>query len=215
MKISILCSSKEHLIYPYLELWAKEHIPFHEVEVVDKAESAKGGDILFMISCTEIVGSEIRTKYKASLVIHESDLPEGRGWSPFVWQILEGKNIIPITLFEAEDKVDSGAIWTQRFVKVEEHELVEEINQKLFSIKLELMDFAVNNLGKIRTIPQQEKVKPTYYSRRTPEDSILDPYQSIASQFNLIRIADDNRYPACFDLHGYRYKIKIIKMKKL
>ena len=40
-------------------------------------------------------------------MIHESDLPHGKGWSPIQWQILEGSDSITITLLDAEDKVDS------------------------------------------------------------------------------------------------------------
>ena len=170
-----------------------------------------GGDILFLISCHEIVGKDVRDLYKSTLVIHASDLPQGRGWSPHVWQIVEGKNQIPVTLLEAEDQVDSGAIWKQLLLSFEGHETCEEINQALFLAELELMDFAVSNLDKI--VPrQQDQREPTYYRKRTPEDSKLDPDRSIAEQFDLIRVADVNRFPAFFDFRGHRYTLRITKV---
>jgi methionyl-tRNA formyltransferase len=30
--------------------------------------------------------------------VHESALPQGQGWSPMTWQILEGASPIPVTL---------------------------------------------------------------------------------------------------------------------
>jgi methionyl-tRNA formyltransferase len=52
---------------------------------------------------------------------------------------------------------------------------------------------------------------PTYYRKRIPEDSRIDPCGSIAGQFDLLRVADPERYPAFFDFRGHRYEIRLIK----
>ena len=44
--------------------------------------SVRPGDILFLISCSERIGDAYRQKYRHVLVLHASDLPKGRGWSP-------------------------------------------------------------------------------------------------------------------------------------
>src|SRR5882757_2342579 len=123
MKISILCSSTSHPVYPHLENWAKAAGARHDVELVREKAELSGGDILFLISCHEIISRRDRQQYGASLVIHASDLPEGRGWSPHIWQILEGKRDIVVSLIEAQDQVDTGAIWAQRHLVLEGHEL--------------------------------------------------------------------------------------------
>ena len=69
-----------------------------------------GGDILFLISCNEPISKDVRALFRATLVIHASDLPLGRGWSPHIWQVLEKKRFIKVTLLEAADLVDSGSI---------------------------------------------------------------------------------------------------------
>ena len=85
------------------------------------------------------------------LCVHESNLPEGKGWSPCVHYILDGKNEISLTLFEISEKVDSGDIWEKTSFNLEGHELHDEINN-LVSIKtLQLMDFAIENFGSIKT----------------------------------------------------------------
>ena len=66
------------------------------------------GDILFLVSCSEIVKKDIRMKFRHTLVLHASSLPKGRGWSPHIWEILNGADQIVISLLEAEDKIDSG-----------------------------------------------------------------------------------------------------------
>lgn len=210
MKISILCSSRTHPVYPWLDQWAKRLRADHSVELVLEKAALSGGDILFLISCHEIVSRADRDKYRSALVIHSSDLPEGRGWSPQIWQILSGKNDIVVSLLEAQDKVDAGPLWAKRRLLLDGHELHDEINDKLFSLWLELMDYAVAN-AKHPTPTSQDDRPPTYWPRRTPEDSRLDPQRSIAEQFELLRIADPERYPAFFDFRGHRYFIHVSK----
>jgi methionyl-tRNA formyltransferase len=183
----------------------------HQVEIVSTSKALTGGDLLFLISCTEMIARSDRDRYRATLVIHASDLPKGRGWSPHIWQLLEGRSIIPVTLLEADDKVDSGAIWGQRYLHLDGHELFDEINSRLFDLESELMDLAVANADTMIPTPQRSD-QPTYYRKRTPEDSRIDPHQSIAAQFDLLRVADPQRFPAFFDFRGCRYRIKLEKM---
>jgi len=49
--------------------------------------------------------------------------------------------------------------------------------------------------------------------KRVPDDSRIDPNESIAKQFNLLRLADAKRYPAFFEYLGVKYVIKIEKEK--
>lgn len=48
-------------------------------------------DILFILAYHRIIDEEYLNLNKHNIVIHESDLPEGKGWAPLFWQILEGK----------------------------------------------------------------------------------------------------------------------------
>ncbi|QPF93874.1 formyltransferase family protein [Bradyrhizobium commune] len=210
MKISILCSSTSHPIYPDLQHWVQVAGAAHDVELVHKKAELSGGDLLFLISCHEIISAQDRARYGKSLVIHASDLPQGRGWSPHVWQILEGKSDIVVSLLEAEDQVDTGAIWARRHMVLEGHELYDEINAKLFAIELDLMNEALASIGKEAPAPQDGRA-PTYYPRRSPEDSRLDPARPLAQQFDLLRVADPERFPAFFDFRGHRYLVRIEK----
>lgn len=211
MKLSVLCSDPAHPIQPRLRDWCGRQSVHHQVELVTHSAALSGGDLLFLISCAEVIGSEIRGRYGASLVIHASDLPHGRGWSPLVWQVLEGRNRIAVTLLEAADQVDRGPIWHQVWLDLEGHELVDELHAALFDAELDLMDYAVAQARQIRPRPQAEAVgKP--YRRRTPEDSRIDPDRNLAEQFDLLRVADPDRYPAFFDFRGHRYQIILKKV---
>ncbi|WP_435980168.1 formyltransferase family protein [Psychrobacter sp. DM4] len=207
MNISFLCSDQFHPVNEYINKWIEQHFSEHHIELVSSKSELSGGDLLFLISCSEIINSEDRSSYKACLVIHASDLPLGRGWSPHIWQILEGKNDITISLLEAEDKVDSGRIWKKLNLKISRHALWNEINEKLFEKEIELIDFAVSNFDSVIPEPQDFNLKPTYYPKRTPADSKIDALKSIASQFDSIRVCDPHRFPAFFEMEGKKYKI--------
>ncbi len=213
MKISILCSSKSHPVFSFLESWKRKRIEDFDIELVEQGAALTGGDILFLISCNEIIGREIRDKYYATLVVHASDLPSGRGWSPLVWQILEKKSDFVVTLLEAENQLDSGPIWSQRKLFIAGHELYDEINHKLFEAELDLMSDAIDNFSTVVPRPQS-KTQASYYRKRTPDDSRIDPTRPLVDQFDLLRIADPARYPAFFDLRGHRYIVQIRKVQE-
>lgn len=212
MRISILCSSPEHPVNAWLARWKRAHEPDHDIDIVASKDMLRGGELLFLVSCSEIIRAAERNKYRKCLVIHASDLPQGRGWSPHVWQILEGRDCITVSLLEAEDKVDTGHIWHKLRLKIPPHFLHDEINQALFDAELELMDFAVRHFATITPSSQSADEAPSWYPKRSPEDSRLDPNRSIAEQFDLIRVCDPARFPAFFELHGHRFKITVEKM---
>ena len=55
------------------------------------AEAFIKGDVCFYLSYEKIVTKKTLEKYKNNLVVHASDLPKGKGWSPMSWQISRGK----------------------------------------------------------------------------------------------------------------------------
>ncbi len=165
------------------------------------------GDILVLLSCQKIF--KLLHLNKNNIVVHASKLPKGRGWSPLSWQILEGKNIIPLTLFEANNQVDDGCIYIQDEVVFDGSELLDELQTKLSDKIIEMVKQFVISYPKNQ---KSEQVGiPTFYSKRVFKDSELDIHKSIDEQFNLLRICDNVHYPAFFIRDGIRYIIQIQK----
>lgn len=212
MKVTVLCSDERHSKWPGLADWVAARRS-GTTELVTRVGQAQGGDILFLISCSEMVRADVQARYRNTLVIHASSLPQGRGWSPHVWAILEGRNRICVTLLEAAEKVDAGAIWAQREVALEGHELWDEIAAAIGAAEFELMEWAIAMAETVVPQPQTED-GATYYRRRAPADGELDVNCSIAAQFDLLRVSDPYRYPAFFDYRGHRYAVRIEKQDK-
>jgi methionyl-tRNA formyltransferase len=212
MKITLLCSDPNHPVNSYLKPWINAQQGVHEVDLLQSKALLSGGEILFLISCSEIIKDTERSKFQATLVLHASDLPKGRGWSPHIWEIVNGAEYITLSLLEAEDRVDSGRIWAQRQIPVPKDILWDEINHLLFSAEIELLDFAIKNFGQATPALQKNPNQSTYYPKRTPKDSQLDPNKTIAEQFNQIRVCDPDRFPAFFELYGRKYRLILEKV---
>ena len=208
--VSLLLSDPHHPIKPRLQAWIAENKHSHQIELCQRASELSGGDFLFLVSCQEIIRAAQRSRYRHTLVLHASDLPEGRGMSPHVWQVLAGHNEFVLSLLNAEDEVDTGAIWRKQSVRIQPTDLWHEIDAQLFDAELSLISWALDHCDTATPKPQQGEA--TYYRRRTPEDSRIDPSKPLRESFNLLRVANPNRYPAWFEIDGQRYSVKLEKL---
>ncbi|QNP29963.1 formyltransferase family protein [Cylindrospermopsis curvispora] len=181
----------------------------HHVKWTHHIRDLQGGDLCFYLSYGKIVPPSVLSQFKHNLVVHESELPQGKGWSPLTWQILEGKNDIPVTLFEAAKQVDSGNIYLQQWLHFQGHETIDELRHAQAQSTLELCKEFVREYPDILKRTRPQVGKSSFYPRRTPQDSKLDPHISIGDQFNLLRVVDNERYPAFFDWAGRLYVVKI------
>ena len=208
---TILCTDREHPVYPYLQNWCEKHRDIYNITLALSVKEAGkySGDILFLVSCSELVKSDLRENFRYTLVLHASALPAGRGWSPHIWDIINGSDGITLSLLNAEDKVDTGNIWQQKIIKLDGTELYNEINHLLFNAELELISWACKNIDKSKSSIQIGA--GSYYRKRIPEDSRIDPDSNISKQFDLLRVCDPERFPAFFDHRGQRYTIRIEK----
>jgi methionyl-tRNA formyltransferase len=174
---------------------------------VREQEAIREGDVAFLLSCTRLTSDAILRRNRRNIVVHASALPEGRGFSPVVWQILEGKNVIPITMIEASAEADAGDTLMSDEIVLEGHELNAEIRrrlgEKVVGLCRRYLDAPAPAVG------EPQRGEGSRYRRRTPADSALDPHRSIAEQFDLLRVVDNERYPAYFDYRGKRYILTI------
>jgi methionyl-tRNA formyltransferase len=172
-------------------------------------EDVRAGAVAFYLGCVKIAPAKVLARNHRNLVVHASDLPRGRGFSPLVWLILEHAKRIPVCLLDALEEVDSGPVVYREWIDYQGHELNQQLRAPLGDMHITLCCRFMLEPTPPRGIPQSGE--PTWYRRRAPADSRLDPDKSIAAQFDLLRVVDNDRYPAFFDLRGHRYVLKIEK----
>lgn len=214
LKINILTAKSSWMNRYDEELKKSFEKKGHIVNYVASKAELKEADISFFLSCFEIVGQTYLDKSSHNIVVHASDLPQGKGWSPASWQILEGKREIPLSLFEATEKVDAGCIYLKDRIFLDGFELIDGWQNKLGKKIVEMCVTFVNNYPEIIKKGEEQLGSESFYKKRTPENSMLDPKKTIEEQFNLLRVVDNEKYPAFFVMNGRKYVVKIYEANK-
>ena len=181
----------------------------HALRWIHEPARLAPGDVCLLLSCGRLLSTKELARHCYNLVVHESDLPLGQGWSPLTWQILEGASCIPISLFEAVADLDAGPIHLQTSINLNGTELVAEWRQLQAEATINLCLQWVDRYRELIEASRPQTGEPSHYRRRRPADSRLDPERSLAEQFDLLRVVDNDRYPAFFEWGGRSYSIRI------
>lgn len=187
----------------------KSHLQDHDIYHVFDSRDVQIGEVLFILSCEKILKRDVLQKNNRNIVVHPSKLPKGRGWSPVAWQVLEGCDKIPVSLFEAEESVDSGNVYILDYIELKGTELNDEIKHLQGVKTVEMCLRFIDEYESIEGTPQNGE--PSFYKKRTAQSSCMDIKKSIEEQFDLLRVVDNDRYPAHFFIRGKKYIIKIEK----
>lgn len=210
ISVAILLDPKNNWIEPFLpESWGVRD-EYH-LSVVSEEALLEGYDLVFVLGYTRLLPAGIIQANGLVLVVHESDLPKGRGFAPVQWQILEGKNRIRVCLVRAEKTADSGDIYETSFLSFDGTELYDEIRERQAETTIELIRTFLCKYPDV--IPSKQNGTPTFFRKRTPLDSKIDVEKPISSQFDLLRTVNNRDWPAYFDFRGQRYVLKIEKSR--
>lgn len=205
MNIAILTTTEQWFVDYAKELQAKikdSELFFNHKNII------KSYDIVFILSYHKLIEQDFLDRNKHNIVIHASALPKGKGWAPMFWQILENKNSITFTMFEVDEGVDSGNIYMQKDLLLTGYELNDELRAKQAFHTIDMCLEFINNYNQYK-LPRKQYGDETFYKKRTAKDSELDISKSIEGQFNLLRIVDNENYPAFFYKNGKKYILKI------
>ena len=167
----------------------------HAVRWIHTPAELSSGDVCLLLSCSRLLSNEQLALHRHNLVVHESALPKGQGWSPMTWQIIEGVSSVPITLFEAVADLDTGPIYLQQQITLRVTNwsgVASSRGQATLDLCLTWFDSYQQLISSV----QAQRDESSHYPRRRPDDSQLDPCLSIVESFNLLRVVDSQRYPA-------------------
>ena len=196
--------------------WLKQYLPEnlnfrHDIETsfFYDEKNIKKFDVVFVLGFTRILKNDFLKANNQVLIIHESNLPNGKGFSPLQWQILEGKDDIVFSLLEASEEFDSGDIIDQIELKLDGTELYDEIRSKQAKLTFKLIERFIKNYPSFKK--KKQTGESTFYRRRNTSDSQLDINLTIKELFPLLRIVNNKDWPGFFKINGVEYIVKIYK----
>jgi len=181
----------------------------YEFYFTTESKEIVGNDIVFVIGYTRILDYRFLKANKLALLVHESDLPKGKGFSPVQWQILEGKTTIPICLLEVAQEVDSGKIYLKSTFHISRTDLYPEIREKQGRATVDLIKQFLSSYPNYEKLAQVGE--ESFYRRRTSLESRLAVDKTIEEQFDLMRIASNEHWPSHFYIRNQKYILKIYK----
>lgn len=136
-------------------------------------------DIAFVIGWQRLIPNEILTTFSVGIFgMHGStdDLPLGRGRSPMNWALIERRKFFFTNIFKYDAGVDSGDILDTFVFSIQENDTSETLHYKnvlaMKTLIIKNIDRLMNNSFKL--FHQKTSQVPTYYPKRTPQNSIID-----------------------------------------
>ena len=198
-------------------LWIEKYLKNYDFRINKKFKykfsknylNVKNQDIVIILSYTKILGKSFLKKNKLNIIVHPSKLPKNKGFAPVAYEVLKNKNKIYISLLKASNKVDSGPVAFQDHFYLDGTELSDEIRKKQAINTIKIVKRFLKKYPKVKF--KDQVGKSNFNKKRTPKDSEINISKSIKSQFNLLRICNNDIYPCFFKYKGNTYLLKINK----
>lgn len=149
-------------------------------------------DIAFVMGWQRLVPAEILSGLQiGAFGMHGSaaNLPLGRGRSPMNWSIIEGRQAFYTNLFRYDPGVDSGDVVDTFKFQITPQDTAETMHFKNTLAMKFLIERNIESLvhNKFELYRQDTSITPTYYPKRTQEDSLIDWNQDVSALERFIR----------------------------
>lgn len=121
---------------PVKEFGIKNNIPVLQPEKLRDEEFIQQlksyNTDLFVVVAFRVLPKEVFTiPTKGSFNLHASLLPKYRGAAPIQWALIRGEKKTGVTTFALEEKVDTGNIYLQKEVSIDDEDNFETLHDKL------------------------------------------------------------------------------------
>ncbi|VDO85461.1 unnamed protein product [Heligmosomoides polygyrus] len=174
--------------------WRKKNAEgkFEVIPDMLKLYLSYGAELNVLPFCTQFIPLEVTEapKYK-SIIYHPSLLPKHRGASAINWTLIEGDKEAGLSIFWADDGLDTGPILLQKSCKVEENDTLNSLYTRfLYPAGVEAMAEAVELIaaGKAPRITQPtEGASYEPYITAKPELAEIDWKKTQQQLHNFIR----------------------------
>jgi len=144
---------------------------------------------LFIVVAFRILPAEVfNIPAKGSFNLHGSLLPKYRGAAPIQWAIINGENETGVTTFKLEQKVDTGNIYLQGKLKIEDEDDLGSVHDKMSMLGAEVVLKTVDLIdsGDFQ-LKKQDDSLASPAPKITKETGKIDWNKSAEEIHNLIR----------------------------
>lgn len=114
-------------------------------------------DILFAMRLKKIIPKKIFNRIPMGVIItHYGALPQYRGYYPINQAIRNGESEIGVTIFYADEGIDTGDIIDQKTIKIDGNITVDEIYQNCNDLAINMFKDNIESIldGRSKRIPQ-------------------------------------------------------------
>lgn len=156
-------------------------------------------DAAFVVGCRILIPKEIyQVPPLGTLAVHDSLLPEYRGFAPLNWSILNGEDHMGVTLFYLSELMDGGDIVAQKRVPIGPNDTAPAVYERVCQATVDLVLEAYPLLAQ-GLAPRIKQDYPTgsFTCSRTPTDGLVDWGNRTTVIYNQIR-ALTYPYPGAF-----------------
>lgn len=160
------------------------NIPVVQPDNINELTLPKNSTVGVLVSFGKIIPQSIIDSFKHGIInIHPSLLPKYRGPSPVETTILNGDDETGVSLMSLEAGMDSGPIYIQEKITLNQTETYTSLLEKLMELGADLL---IKNFEKITSnelLPtKQNDSEATYCNLIQKSDGVLDPTITTATE---------------------------------
>ena len=193
----------------FSELAARYNVPCQQTQWMKDRDYAAllkdewQADVAFVVGCRVLIPREVyQVPRLGSLAVHDSLLPEYRGFAPLNWAILNDEDHTGVTLFYLSEAMDEGDIVLQQCVPIGPDETAPQIYEKVCQATVDVVlaghaALLAGNAPRVRQTPDSG----SYTCSRTPLDGCIDWQRPTREIYNLVR-ALTSPYPGAFTYYN-------------
>ena len=181
------------------------HIPWFETKWMkdqdyrDLITNQLKPDLGIVVGCRILIPHDVYSiPHLGTLAVHDSVLPEYRGFSPLNWSIVNGEDHVGATLFYLSERMDGGDIVAQKAIPLGKKVTAPEAYEQICRITIELIEQSIPLLvqGKAPRMSQDYN-EGSFTCSRTPRDGHINWERSTEAIHDQIR-GLAHPYPGAF-----------------
>jgi len=199
-----------------ISILSKLNLPIVEV---DKAQLSNllrpsNGGSLLSLGFPILISAEVLSRFVFAVNVHPTLLPNYRGPNSGAYVLINDEKFAGSTVHLMTDKIDQGSIINQSSVPLSKFDTIRSMQRKVYESEPNLVIQALKLLQANAPMIQQQEEESSFYARRSPKDSEIDPNKSLIALFDEIRSCDPVDFPAYFFIGGEKVCVRMWRPDK-